>query len=118
MKELLEDIRRFVKERDWEQYHSPKNLSMALMVEAAELAEHFQWLTEEQSKNLPAEKRAEIAEEIADVLVYLVNLSDHLGIDPLEAAAKKMAKNRAKYPADQVRGKSHKYTHYRQGEQA
>lgn len=118
MEELLETIRAFVKERDWEQYHSPKNLAMALMVEAGEIAEHFQWLTEDESRELPLHKRKEVQDEIADVLVYLVNLADKLGIDPLEAAQLKMKKNSEKYPAEKVRGKALKYTEYRFGEQA
>jgi NTP pyrophosphatase (non-canonical NTP hydrolase) len=82
------------------------------MVECAELAEHFQWLTEEESRNLPAEKKEAIREEIGDVLVYLVNLSEKLGIDLLEAAWEKIGKNRRKYPADKVRGKAKKYHEY------
>jgi NTP pyrophosphatase (non-canonical NTP hydrolase) len=112
MKKLVEEVCQFRDERDWEQYHSPKNLVMALMVECAELAEHFQWLTEEESRNLPAEKKEAIREEIGDVLVYLVNLSEKLGIDLLEAAWEKIGKNRRKYPADKVRGKAKKYNEY------
>ena len=79
---------------------------MALMVEAAELLEHFQWLTQEQSRNLSKEKRAAVKDEIADVMIYLVNLSEKLGIDPIEAAHSKIEKNKKKYPADKVRGKA------------
>ena len=106
MNDLLKKIIAFRTERDWEQYHSPKNLSMALMVEAAELLEHFQWLTQEQSRNLSKEKRAAVKDEIADVMIYLVNLSEKLGIDPIEAAHSKIEKNKKKYPADKVRGKA------------
>ncbi|MBI5556305.1 MAG: nucleotide pyrophosphohydrolase [Deltaproteobacteria bacterium] len=112
MKKLEEAVRQFREERDWEQFHSPKNLVMALMVECAELAEHFQWLTQSQSRNLSPEKKEMIKEEIGDVLIYLVNLSEKLGIDPLEAAWEKLGKNSKKYPADQARGKSWKYHEY------
>ena len=118
MKELLKKIRDFRNERDWDQFHSPKNLSMALMIEAAELAEHFQWLTQDQSCNLTDEQLAAVKEEIGDVMIYLANLSDKLGIDPLEAAHDKIIINRKKYPADIVKGKSDKYSTYKKtGEQ-
>jgi len=112
MKELLEQIKRFNKERDWEQYHSPKNLVLALMVEVAEVAEKFQWLTEQESQELSSEKLKEITEELGDVLIYLVNLADKLNINLVKAARDKLAKNAKKYPADQVRGSSRKYTEY------
>ena len=102
----------FARDRDWEQFHSPKNLAMALSVEVAEIAEHFQWLTEEQSRDLGAAKRAEVEQELADVLIYLVRLADQLGIDLLEAAQRKLAVNEARYPADKVRGSSRKYSEY------
>lgn len=103
-------LRTFARERDWEQFHSPKNLAAALSVEAAELLEHFQWLTEEQSRNLPPEKRAQAAEEVADVLLYALQLADKLGIDPLDAAWKKLRINEEKYPVERARGRSTKYT--------
>jgi NTP pyrophosphatase (non-canonical NTP hydrolase) len=109
---LRDKLRAFAEERDWSQFHSPKNLSMALMVEAAELMEHFQWLTEEQSANLDAAKKAVIAEELADVLLYLVRLSDRLGVDLPEVALHKLEKNAVKYPAEQVRGSAKKYSEY------
>lgn len=109
---LRDKLRAFAEARDWDQFHSPKNLSMALMVEVAELMEHFQWLTEEQSGNLDAAKKAIVAEELADILLYLVRLSDKLGVDLPEAALHKLEKNAAKYPADQVRGNSKKYSEY------
>lgn len=112
MHTLIEDLRQFVAERDWSRYHSPKNLAMALSVEAAELVEHFQWLTQEQSRSLPPETRASVREEIGDVLIYLAMLADKLDIDPLEAAFDKLRKNHTNYPADRVRGKSAKYTEY------
>jgi dCTP diphosphatase len=112
----LEDLRSaidaFIRERDWEQFHSPKNLAMALSVEVAEIVEHFQWLTEEQSHNLPPEKLAEIREEIGDVMIYLTELADKLGIDPLEAAKAKVMINGQKYPVELVKGKAAKYTEY------
>ena len=112
----LEDLRSaisaFIQERDWEQFHSPKNLAMALSVEVAEIVEHFQWLTEVQSQNLPPEKLAEVREEIGDVMIYLTELADKLGIDPVEAAKAKVAINGQKYPAELVKGKAFKYTEY------
>jgi dCTP diphosphatase len=113
MKNLIEQVKKFRQERDWDQYHSPKNLAMALVVEAGELAEHFQWLTEKQSSNLPPGKMEEVREEIGDVLIYLANLCDKLGIDPIAAAQEKLEKNRHKYPAARVRGKSDKYSEYK-----
>jgi len=110
--ELAIRLREFASERDWDQFHSPKNLVMALSVEAAELMEHFQWLTEEQSSDMPPEKLQQVREEIGDVLIYLTRLADKLGIDPVVAAFEKIEVNRAKYPADKVRGKSMKYTEY------
>jgi dCTP diphosphatase len=104
--DLLAQIREFVGERDWSQYHSPKNLSMALSVEAAELVEIFQWLSEDQSRNLTPEQKAHAAEEIGDVLIYLVNLADKLGIEPIEAAFTKMEKNATKYPVEKSKGKA------------
>jgi NTP pyrophosphatase (non-canonical NTP hydrolase) len=113
----LEDLRSaisaFIQERDWEQFHSPKNLAMALSVEVAEIVEHFQWLTEDDSKNLPPEKLAEVREEIGDVMIYLTELAAKLGIDPVEAAKAKMTINGQKYPAELVKGKASKYTEYR-----
>lgn len=109
---LRDKLRKFAEARDWEQFHSPKNLSMALMVEVAELMEHFQWLTEEQSTNLDAEKQAVVAEELADILLYLVRLSDRLDVDLMDAALRKLDKNAVKYPADQVRGSAKKYSEY------
>jgi NTP pyrophosphatase (non-canonical NTP hydrolase) len=106
--ELRERLRAFARARDWERFHSPKNLSMALIAEAAELLEHFQWLTEEQSAQLPPEAHRAVEEELADVLIYLVRLSDLLGVDLLAAAQRKIELNEKKYPADEVRGKAEK----------
>jgi NTP pyrophosphatase (non-canonical NTP hydrolase) len=107
---LAAELRNFASERDWDQFHSPKNLVMALSVEVSELIEHFQWLTEEQSSALPPKKLQQVREEIGDVLIYLTRLADKLGVDMLEAAAKKLEVNRAKYPAEKVRGSAKKYT--------
>ncbi len=109
---LRDSLRKFVAERDWDKFHSPKNLAMALCVEAAELMEHFQWLSEAESRALPAAKLVEVRDEMADVLVYLVRLADKLDVDLLDAAAKKMAKNAEKYPAAKVRGSMKKYSDY------
>lgn len=105
-------LRQFAEERDWDQFHSPKNLSMALIAEAAELVEHFQWLTEEQSQSLSPEKIAEVELELADIQVYLIRMADKLNIDLLDAVNKKLELNAIKYPADKVRGSSKKYTEY------
>ncbi len=112
MNELLVQIKQFNDERDWDQFHSPKNLAMALMVETAEVAEKFQWLSGDESKSLPKAKLIEVAEELGDVFIYLVNLADKLGIDLNNAALDKLEKNREKYPAGKVRGSSKKYTEY------
>jgi len=109
MKELKDKLRIFAEERDWEQFHSPKNLSMALAVETAELMEYFQWLTEEQSRNLDKDKLENVRDEIADVLIYLVRLADQLGIDPLTAATEKLEINATKYPVEKAKGNARKY---------
>lgn len=109
---LRERLRAFVRERDWEQFHSPKNLAMAMIVEAAELVEHFQWATEKESRELPPEKHLEVEREIADTFIYLLRLSDVLGVDLITAAQRKMDLNAQKYPADKVRGRNDKYTAY------
>ena len=109
---LRNKLRAFAEARDWNQFHSPKNLSMALMVEVAELIEHFQWLTEAQSGDLAVEKKAVVAEELADILLYLVRLSDKLEVNLLEAALHKLEKNAVKYPAELVRGSAKKYSDY------
>jgi dCTP diphosphatase len=103
-------LREFAAERDWDQVHSPKNLAMALIVEAAELVEHFQWLTEDQSQTLPPEKLAEVEQEIADIQIYLIRLADKLGVDMEKAVNAKIELNEKKYPADKVRGSAAKYS--------
>jgi len=109
LEELRVQLAAFAAERDWEQFHSPKNLAMALAAESGELLEHFQWLTETESNALLEATRAEVALEIADVLLFLVRLADRLQIDPLEAAAKKLALNAHKYPVEKARGRATKY---------
>jgi len=110
MQKLIKKLRKFAKERDWEQFHSPKNLSMALSVEVAEVVEHFQWLTEEQSKNLPNDKLEAVETELADTFIYLIRLADKLGIDLLAAAQSKIEVNERKYPAGKAKGNAKKYT--------
>jgi len=110
VEELIQELRKFAEDRDWDQFHSPKNLAMALSVEVAEIVEHFQWLTEEESFELPADKVNNIKEEIGDVMIYLLRLSDKLGIDPLKAAKEKNILNRAKYPVKKSKGNAKKYT--------
>jgi dCTP diphosphatase len=107
--ELAARLAEFARERDWDQFHSPKNLAMALAGEAGEVIEHFQWLTEAQSRDLPAEVRDAVALELADVLLYLVRLADRLGIDLTAAALRKIELNASRYPAEQVRGSARKY---------
>lgn len=109
----LESLRRaianFAADRDWDQFHSPKNLVMALSVEAAELVEHFQWLSEARSANLDEATLAEVADEIADIQIYLVRVADKLGVDILAASEAKLKKNAEKYPVEKARGTSRKY---------
>ena len=110
LESLTHALRRFAAERDWDQFHSPKNLASALTVEAAELLEHFQWLTEEQSRNLAEDKRIAVGHELADVFLYLLQIADKLQIDLVAAAERKLQVNAAKYPAAQARGTSKKYS--------
>ncbi|MFK5915402.1 MAG: nucleotide pyrophosphohydrolase [Woeseiaceae bacterium] len=110
LSEIKHRLREFAQVRDWEQFHSPKNLSMALSVEVSEIVEHFQWLTEEQSNNLPKDKLAEVETELADTFIYLIRLADKLDIDLLEAADKKIKHNEHKYPVDKAKGNVKKYT--------
>ena len=102
----------FAAARDWEQFHSPKNLAMALSVEVAELVEEFQWLSEPESKALDAERRERVRLELADVFIYLLRLADRLDVDLMRAADDKIALNERKYPAERVRGDARKYTEY------
>ena len=107
---LRNQLRTFAVDRDWDQFHSPKNLASALAVEAAELLEHFQWLTEAESQQLPPEALNEVGNEVADVLLYLIRISDKLGIDLIAAANAKIVLNAEKYPLEKSRGSSRKYT--------
>ena len=108
--QLRDALRKFADERDWDQYHSPKNLASALSVEAAELLERFQWLTEDQSRKLPPEELQKVREEMADVLNYLVRLADKLDVNLLEAAREKIELNAKKYPVAKARGSAKKYS--------
>ena len=108
--DLVAAIRKFAHDRDWEQFNSPKNLACSLAIESAEVLEHFQWLTDEQSRELPAAKVEAVALEAADVFLYLLNLTDKLGIDLVAAARQKLLINAGKYPVELARGTSKKYT--------
>jgi dCTP diphosphatase len=108
--DLTRRVRAFADARDWQQFHSPKNLASALIVEAGELLEHFQWLTEAESQSLDADTRAAVELELADVLIYLVRLADRLDVDLVDAAAKKLAINAQKYPVERAKGSNKKYT--------
>lgn len=109
---LATKLKEFSKERDWDQFHSPKNLSMALVIEASELLEHFQWLTEQQSKSLSIEQLNMVKNEIGDVLIYLIILCYKLDIDPLDAAFKKLEVNKIKYSIEKSKGTAKKLTDY------
>ena len=102
----------FAQARDWEQFHDAKNLPMALIGEAGELIEHFQWLTPEQSMNLSAQKQQEVAYELADILIYTIRIAERLDIDLLQAARDKMDINERRYPADKVRGDARRADEY------
>jgi NTP pyrophosphatase (non-canonical NTP hydrolase) len=112
MQDLIGKLRKFADERDWEQFHSPKNLAMALAVEVAEILEQLQWLTEEQSRNLDPKTLQKINDEIGDVQIYLARLADQLGISLLKAAKDKLEKNKKKYPPDKAKGSAKKYTEF------
>lgn len=112
LEQLRVRLAEFAADRDWDQFHSPKNLSMALIAEAAELVEHFQWLTEQQSKSLDAGKRVAVAEELADILIYLIRTADKLDVDIIQATWNKIAKNEQRYPAEQVRGDARRASEY------
>jgi dCTP diphosphatase len=107
---LRDRLRAFASERDWDQFHSPKNLAIAISVEVGELLEHFQWISEEDSRSISDERIDEIGSEIADVLLYLIRLADKLGIDLLAVADRKIEANAVKYPVERARGNARKYT--------
>lgn len=110
--ELRGRINQFVQERDWEQFHSPKNLAMAMIVEAAELVEHFQWDTIEESHQLSPEKREQVSHELADTFVYLLRIAEVTGVDLIAAANAKIELNAKKYPVEKAKGSNAKYTKY------
>lgn len=105
-------VNNFVAERDWAQFHSPKNLAMAMIVEAGEVVEHFQWMTEEQSRNLDAETKEQVGQELSDTLVYLLRIAEVCGVDLIESANKKIDLNAQKYPVDKCKGSNAKYSAY------
>ena len=106
---LREDVRQFARERDWEQFHSPKNLAVGLSVEASEIREHFQWLSEDESADLSKDKKEAVRLELADVFIYLIRLADTLGLDLIAAARDKLAVNAEKYPVEKAKGSAIKY---------
>lgn len=108
--DLGKQVQQFAKDRDWDQFHTPKNLSMAISVECAELMEHFQWLTENQSRSLGPKQRREVAMELADIQIYLIRLSQVLGVDLVAAGHRKLVENASKYPVERARGSARKYT--------
>ena len=108
--DLRDAVRKFAEERDWDQFHSPKNLATALTVESGELLEHFQWLKEEESKQLSPQKLAEVQAELADVFIYSIRLADKLDVDLIQSARDKIARNATKYPVEKARGNAKKYT--------
>ncbi len=109
---LRDELRTFTAERDWDQFHTPKNLATALSVEAAELLEHFQWIKTGELSELDDKKQDAIRQELADVLIYLVRLADKLNVDLMTASSEKLTHNRTKYPVEKVRGDSRKYSEY------
>lgn len=112
IKNISDDLKKFAMDRNWEQFHTPKNLSMALISEAAELVEHFQWLTPEQSKNINGEKLKDISYEMADIFIYLLRMSEQLNIDLVNATRTKMAINEKRFPVDKSTGQNHKDNKY------
>jgi len=118
LEQIKAQLQKFADDRDWDQFHSPKNLSMALSVEASELVECFQWLTEEQSQNLSPEQLSAVKDEMADVQIYLLRLATKLNVNMLEEVNQKIEKNALKYPADKVKGSSKKYNQYDQTDES
>lgn len=116
LSQITEKIRQFRDERDWAQFHNPKDMAIAISIEASELLEHFLWKNPNELESRVAEKKEEITDEIADIAIYLTELADNLDIDLLAAMEQKIAKNDAKYPADRVKGSSKKYTEYKDDE--
>ncbi|MCU7939552.1 MAG: nucleotide pyrophosphohydrolase [gamma proteobacterium symbiont of Bathyaustriella thionipta] len=114
IKNLSSDLKDFAIKRDWEQFHTPKNLSMALIAEAAELVEHFQWLTPEESKNIDGEKLKDISHEMADIFIYMLRMAEQLNIDLISATREKMAINEQRFPAEISTEQNHKDKKYSQ----
>ena len=112
LEQLRSQLAEFAERRDWQQFHSPKNLAMALIAETAELVEHFQWLSEEQSTDIGPEKRAAVRLELADILIYLIRTADRLDIDLIAAAADKIKLNEQRYPVEKVHGKARRAEEY------
>ena len=112
LEQLNQRLLAFARSREWEQFHSPKNLSMALIAECAELVEHFQWLSEEDSGNLPVEKLEEVRMEMADIQIYLLRMAERLGVDLVAAAQEKMAINEQRFPVDKVKGDARRAEEY------
>lgn len=110
--QLRNRVNQFVEERDWSQFHSPKNLAMAMIVEAAEVVEHFQWMTEQESRKLDAETTKQVGQELSDTFVYLLRIAEVCGIDLIEAANQKIDLNALKYPVEKAKGSNAKYTKY------
>ena len=110
VQDLLEKIKKFRDARDWKQFHNHKDMALSIVLEASELLEHFQWKNENEIDEVAIKKREELEEEIGDIILYLVELSDNLGIDPIEAANKKIRKNEIKYPVNKSKGSAKKYT--------
>ena len=109
---LVDELKQFAQERNWEQFHSPKNLSMALSVEAAELLEHFQWESEQASERLAGDKKQLVSHEIADIFIYLLRICERLDVDLMSVTKEKIAINHHRYPVEKVKGSSKKYTEY------
>ena len=111
---LQKRVREFIQERDWLKFHSPKNISMSIAIEAAELMEHFQWLGADGSKELlrDKQKRGEIEDELADIAIYILDFCEHFGVDLEKSILNKLDKTAKKYPVHLVKGKAHKYTYY------
>lgn len=112
LEQLRQRLAQFAAVRDWEQFHSPKNLAMALIGEAGELIEHFQWLTETQSQNLSPETKQAVSYELADILIYLIRLADKLDIDLIQAAQAKIQINETRYPVEKVKGDARRADQY------
>jgi len=112
LKQLNQKLLDFARQRDWEQFHSPKNLSMALIAECAELVEHFQWLSEDQSQQLPADKKHAVSLEMADILIYLIRCAERLDIDLIQAANEKIALNESRYPIEKCQGSAQRASEY------